>query len=537
MKKRLIPITLALTLLLTLIPIRPTALASGEFTATLMGQLDADVSDAVDEWGIGDLPDASVSFNLGEIVTISMEFPEPIKFTGNWTGISTDVPVNDDDHAESIGGTILNFVVDGNDLGSRNVPLIDRDDEGFLTIDIARQWGGDWDAYDLAGMDPFTTLEITFFVGGFLATLMGQLDADVSDAVDEWGIGDLPDASVVFRLGEEATISMEFPEPIKFTGNWTGISTTIPVESDEDAESTGAHITSFIVDGEELGSRPVPLINRDEAGFLTIDIARQWGGDWDAYDLAGMDPFTTLEISFVVPTLAVGVDDPVGAIVTIPPGGNVWFAGTVLYEGRTDDLEPADNDWYEFTEQAMPFEFGVPFTLSLDLGAETATHGVAVWDGYIFVVETDVVDLAPTLFDAAIESILVDGSPVSFDPFVVEVGADRGIRVPLTSGWADEPVLPGYHSIGTFSTLEITLAIWIYGEQENPFGELDEPDEPAPTPTPPPIVRPDDVEPPPAADDQEGLPGWVIPVIIGGVVLIAVIIFVVVMVNKKKENN
>jgi len=372
--------------------------------------------------------------------------------------------------------------------------------------------------------------------GEFTATIMGQLDTDVSDAVDEWGIGDLPDASIVFQIGEESTISMEFPEPIKFTGNWTGISTTIPVLDDVDAESTGAHITAFVVDGVDLGARPVPVIDRDGLGFLTIDIARQWGGDWDNYDLAGMAPFTSLEISFLIPTLPLGVTAEADVSdIDFPSGGNVWFAGTVLYEGRTDDIEPTDNDWYEFTEQAMPFEFGVPFTVRLDLGAETATHGPAVWGGYIFVVETDVL-LAPTLFDAAIESIVVDGNPVSFDPFVVEVGADRGIRVPLTSGWADEPVLPGYHSVGTFSTLEVTLAIWIYDQQGNPFGERDEPAESEPTPTPPPIVRPDNVEDYYVVEDsQAGLPSWVIPVIIGGAAVIAIIICVAVIYKKRKK--
>jgi hypothetical protein len=127
----------------------------------------------------------------------------------------------------------------------------------------------------------------------FEATLMGQLDADVSSYVDEWGIGDLPSASVNFSLGQEATISMSFGEPIKFTGNWTGISTNVPVASDEDAEALGGGIVSFVVDGVDLGMRYVPLINRDDSGFLTIDIARQWGGDYDAYDHPSITPLNS----------------------------------------------------------------------------------------------------------------------------------------------------------------------------------------------------------------------------------------------------
>jgi len=535
MKKRFIPITLALVMLLAFIPFTPAAVASGEYTAQLRGQMDMDVSDSVSEWGIQDIPEANITFDLGKPATISMTFDEPVKFSGNWTGLRTNVKADSDFAAEAIGGRIISFVVDGVDLGSRPVPLIDHDGEGEIAFDIARQWGGDWDEYDLAGMDPFTTLEITFVVGEHTATLMGQLDTDVSTSVDEWGIGDLEDATVAFEVGKEATISMSFAEAIKFTGNWTGIATSIPVRSDEDAEETGAHITKFIVDGNDLGSKLVPLINRDDSGFMTIDIARQWGGDYDEYDLAGMDPFKTLEISFIVPNVP-GGEGEIGLPV-LPTGGHVWIAGTVQYAGRTDDEAPDATEWYEFgglEGKNIPFEFGVPFTVTLDLGSETATHGEASWGGYIICVETDV-NINPDFYEAFIDKIVVDGNEVPFNPEGVEVGKDRGIRVPLTSGWAEIPVLDNHTRIGTFSKLEVTLVIAEYGTMENPFTGGAAAPEPTPAPPPPdvtPIERPE----PTPEKNEGGLPGWVIPVIIGGVAAIAVVVVLVVVKGKKKES-
>ena len=132
------------------------------------------------------------------------------------------------------------------------------------------------------------------------AKLEGQLDTDVNPDVPEWGIGDLPGAVVSFNLGEEAVITMEFDAPVKFTGNWTGIATNVPVESDEDAEAVMGGITSFKVDGKEIGAFKVPLINRDNSGYLTIDIARQWGGEYDAFGLIDMEPFSKIEIGFAL---------------------------------------------------------------------------------------------------------------------------------------------------------------------------------------------------------------------------------------------
>jgi len=521
MKKRILPITLALILALSFIPVSAPAQAA-TFTATLMGQVDTDVSSLVPEWGFDAIPEATVEIELGKPAKIVMEFDEAIKFTGNWTGISTDVPVTSDDDAMATGGVILSFIVDGEDLGHRSVPVIDRDSNGFLCIDIARQWGGDYDAYKLAGMAPFTTLEIEFVVG-FSATLMGQLDTDVSTSIGEWDFGSIPEATVPFKVGEEATLSMEFAEPIKFTGNWTGLSTYIPVRGDEDAESTGAHITSFKVDGNELGSRLVPLINRDDSGFLTIDIARQWGGSYDEYDLAGMDPFSKLEITFIIPNLAAGISDAPPAVIDPASSGLAWIGGTFL----TDEGE---FDWIPFEDQTTAFTVGEPFTVTLDFGSSTQTHGEAGW-GFITVVQTDIMDSA-SFYDAFIEDILVDGRSISFDANNIEVGFDGGVRISLTNGWAETPVIAGTHVIGEFSKLEVVMAFVNAGDP-NPFGgSADAPPEAPPTEPPPPITAPPTRPPEPV---NEGMPGWVIPVIIAGVVVVGGAVVFFVMKSKKSD--
>ena len=518
MKKRFLGVALALVMLLTLIPFIPAAQAA-TFEATLMGQLDSDVSDAVPEWGLDAIDEATVTFELKKEATIKMEFDEPIKFTGNWTAIQTTVPVDDALDAVRIGALILSFKVDGEDLGSRIVPIIERDGNGFLCIDIARQWGGSYDEYDLAGMDPFSEIEITFIVGYHKATLMGQLDADVSDTVPEWGIGDIPEATAFFEVGKEATISMSFAEAIKFTGNWTGISTSIPVDDDEGAEATNASILSFKVDGNDLGAKEVPLINRDNSGFMTIDIARQWGGSYDDYDLAGMDPFKELEITFIVPNMPDGSTGGDTGPVDFAKEGNAWIGGTFWAE---DDEE---FDWIEFQDQTVAFKLGEPFTVVLDMGSDKQTHGEADW-GYISVVQTDIQDSAIN-YDVYINDIRVNGHSITFEPDNIEIKFDRGLRIPLTDAWADKALLSGPAAIGEFSKLEVEM-VFVAAGDPNPFGE--DTSTPEPSVSPPPPLSPPDNTP---KDDGGGMQWWVWLIIAGAVVAVGVVIAIVVAKGKK----
>ena len=361
----------------------------------------------------------------------------------------------------------------------------------------------------------------------FTATLFGELDADVNTDVPEWGISDMPEASVPLLIGQPVTIFLEFSNPIKFTGNRTGISTNIPVLSDEDAESTGAFIMHFIVDGNDLGSKLVPLIDRDGNGFMTIDIARQWDGSYDEYDLAGMDPFTSLEITFIVPSMPEGEIEEELPPIALPTHGYAWFAGTVLYAGRTDGVEGGLVDWYQFQDQSTAFEIGVPFTLTLDLGSEIATHDNAHWDGFFMCIQTDV-DANQAYYEAFIDRIVIDGREISFDAGNIEVDYDRGLRVPLTSTWSEAP-LSDHSAIGSFSKIEVTLVIGVYGVLENPFRTVETPAEQPPMPPAAPIESPE----PPTPEPEAGLPGWVIPSLVIGLVIIIGVLVIAVILHKK----
>ena len=390
----------------------------------------------------------------------------------------------------------------------------------------------------------------------FTASLLGQLDTGVSDIVPEWGIEDHPGNSVSFDYGDEVTIKMEFDEPIKFTGNWVGIATDVPVVDDDDAESTGAYITAFKLDGVDLGSVLVPLINRDNSGFLTIDIARQWGANYDDYGLADLEPYSTIEISFIVPNEGGGAGPSVdtGPITTdrVTGSGNAWIGGTFRWENGKHPAEVAKDDsfndpsfcdWWHFPEQSVPFEIGVPFTVTLDMGSDKIIYDEAGWGGYIITVDSDL-DVNPLFLAVYIDSIVVDGKEIGITPENVDPGTERGgLRVALNSGWTETPVVSAISDIGGFTKLEVTLAV-MDAEDPTPFtGEGREPPAEILTSPPPEDVAPI-TEPPPAGglvdpgeeipyrrtdSDSDGLPGWALPVIIGGGVIAAgVVVFVIV---------
>jgi len=197
--------------------------------------------------------------------------------------------------------------------------------------------------------------------------------------------------------------------------------------------------------------------------------------------------------------------------------GHAWIGGTFINED-------GEFDWIPWEDQKVAFTVGEQFTVTLDLGSDTQTHGEASW-GYITVVQTDIMDPA-MFYDAFIEDILVDGSSVSFNPANIEVGFDEGVRISLTNGWSDDPVIAGPQVIGTFSKLEVVMTFALAGDEPIEAPGVEEP--PAQVEPPPPIERPTE-EP-----KKDGLPGWVLPVIIGGVAVIAVVVVLVVVKSKKK---
>ncbi|MCL1842290.1 MAG: hypothetical protein FWF79_00585 [Defluviitaleaceae bacterium] len=181
----------------------------------------------------------------------------------------------------------------------------------------------------------------------FTGTLLAELDAGVN--VPAWGFGDEM-ASVSFSINQESIIFMTFDEPIAFAGD-AAIVTNIPVIGNADAESSGARVLSFIVDGNDYGARDVPLVSHENSGFLAFDLART--GEHDFYNLAGLEPFTRLEITFIVNNLPIGVEDPPEEEILAPAPIQETVDGTDDIPDETptvdeaspaEDVSPADED-------------------------------------------------------------------------------------------------------------------------------------------------------------------------------------------------
>ncbi|MDR2558046.1 MAG: hypothetical protein LBC86_00655 [Oscillospiraceae bacterium] len=147
-----------------------------------------------------------------------------------------------------------------------------------------------------------------------------------------------------------------------------------------------------------------------------------------------------------------------------PDGGNAIIGGT-FYD------EEGEMEWVRFDEFPTAFTIGAPFSVMVDLGGETNTHGEASW-GFITVVQTDM-DVSAAGLDAYIERITVDGERnVMFNEDNIEVSNERGeggIRISLTNGWASDPVVISHERIGDFSTLEVVMAFVEYGDPRPDF--------------------------------------------------------------------
>ncbi|MCL2638116.1 MAG: hypothetical protein FWD48_07045 [Oscillospiraceae bacterium] len=181
------------------------AVSASAYTATIMGQMDTDVSDEIGEWDLENWAGASTSFEFGKPFTIKISFADFVAFSGNWTGISTNVPVNGDEEAAAIPVEI-SIKADGTTLSQSGLDLIDRDSSGFLTIDLARQWGGSYDHFGLAGRQ-FKELEITVTVGVSAVAISGDAPVARADGGDvKTGVADVAVASAIALMAAGAVV-------------------------------------------------------------------------------------------------------------------------------------------------------------------------------------------------------------------------------------------------------------------------------------------------------------------------------------------
>ena len=538
MKKRLIPVVLAVVMLMTLIPFGPAAIAEEvEYTAWFGAQMAP-----VNGWELGEVAEAK--FKLNEETTISIDFGETVNFDdGNYIAIETNVP-NPFDGMDMFNepalAEVLSFKLDGNDVDMEPVFLnaegkdaIDGSGAG-LRLTLANKWAGLDGSVDPATLGDFNTLEITFIVRGvYIARFGAQMDP-----VDGWGLGRM--AETGFVMGQPGIIDIDFGETVSFgDGNYIAIETNLPNPFDDVdmfSDPNMASILSFQLDGNEVEMDDV-MINAE--GMAAIDgsstglrltLANKWAGIEGPVDPAELGEFQTLRIEFVINYVGDAPEAPPPAAIELQMSGIAYIGGTWAFiDGEHPDGE--DGGWWAFEDQAVPIEIGVPFTVSVDMGSEKIKHEYASWDGesYIVAVDTDIAS-PPAFFDAYIDKILKDGNEINFNEAAVEVGSERGnLRISLTNSWAENdgnPVpISGINPIGEFSKLEVTMVI-VELDEPNPFVGGDSAPEPPPTPAPTPTPR----EP----ESKGGLPGWVLPVIIAGVAVVIIVVVLVVVKSKKK---
>ncbi|MDR2598781.1 MAG: hypothetical protein LBC73_00715 [Oscillospiraceae bacterium] len=550
MKKRLLPIVLAMLMLLTLIPFGPSALASEEYTAWFGAQMDP-----VNGWDLGD--EGMTTFRLNEPATISIDFGEVVSFgDGNYVAIETNVPNpfdGMDAFPDPVLAEVLSLKLDGNEVEMGDVFLnaegkdaIDGSGPG-LRLTLANFWSAIPD--DLMPITPatlgeFETLEVTFIVRGvYLARLGAQMDP-----VNGWDLG--AKGSTGFVLGTPAVIEIDFEEDVSFgDGNYIAIETNLPnpfedvtIFSDPDM----AQILSFTLDGNEVSMGDV-LINAEgmdsingSGPGLRLTITNKWNGDISEQPLDPEDlgEFQKLRIEFIINYVGEPPEPPPADTPDLIMSGKAYIGGVFVFLDRPhpgNEESPDISDWWAFEDQAVNFDVGVPFTVGIDMGDEKIRHDLAHWDGeaYIIAVDTDVA-MNPNFYDAHIYWITKDGANVSFEADYVHVGQERGnLRVSITNSWAESageevPIAGGPQRIGEFSKLEIRM---VFLEKDAPVpADGVEPDTPAPAPDVPDTPRPSDDR-----DKDSDFPKWLVPVIIAGAAVIIIAVVVVVIIKKKKS--
>ncbi|MCL2697313.1 MAG: hypothetical protein FWE74_04450 [Oscillospiraceae bacterium] len=337
------------------------------------------------------------------------------------------------------------------------------------------------------------------------------------EAVNGWELGDM--AAATFGIGEEAIISITFDGPVKFDQNYAAIETNVPYP-----EFTAA-VTSFKLDGAEIpmGAAFINDEGMEKGSTLRLTICNKWNSDIDVQplDVGELDEFTTIEITFIV--TEAGEDAGAAVVEAVPVAAPVVTGGNVIIGGTFYD-EEGEMDWVRFDEFPTAFTVGAPFSVAVDLGSETNTHGEASW-GYVLAVQTDM-DISASGLDAYIERITIDGERnVMFNEENIEVSNERGeggIRITLTNGWAADPVVLSHERIGEFSKLEVVMAFVEYGAPRPDFSAFalapagDAADDAAAV----------SAEAADGADDS-GFPIRIVLIIIG-VVLVVCVIFIII---------
>lgn len=140
----------------------------------------------------------------------------------------------------------------------------------------------------------------------FKATLGGQLDSSFNATVGEWPA----DAEAYGDYTKEVTISWDFgAEKVKLAGNYLGIKTNAPFNTDEGAENATVTVSSIKADDRDVAfdaSKVFVGDNDSEAGTIKITLMNEWDEnvkgnaavDFNAVN--GEEGFSKLSVTFAI---------------------------------------------------------------------------------------------------------------------------------------------------------------------------------------------------------------------------------------------
>ncbi|MDR2589579.1 MAG: hypothetical protein LBC71_01130 [Oscillospiraceae bacterium] len=546
MKKRLLPIVLAMILIMMMMPFGPSASAAAG-NAWIGGTFQNDDGDI--DWV--EYKDQSVEFNLNELFTVTADFGDEVNKhdDAGWGYIA--VVQTDLEGDPSLAVYIQSIVVDGNEIEFDASAAIAWD-EGGIRIPLTHVWRQDaGDPVVLDGPEAigeFSKLEVTLaLIEEELLSGEAWIAGTFAEDEDSLDWFEFKDQAVAFKVGEEFTVTVDVGDDVWIHGDagWGYLAVINTDLSDILADFLSVEIDKIIVDGEEIDFDADAMALWGEGG-IRVGLTHVWREDGgDPIPLKGPETIGEFSKLEVVLTISIGGfvasdGDDNGDDVVLPMSGKAYIGGVFVFLDRPhpgNEESPDISDWWAFEDQAVSFDVGVPFTVGIDMGSEKIRHDLAHWDGesYIVAIDTDLA-ASPIYYEAHIYWITKDGASVSFDDEAVTVGQERGnLRVSLTNSWAQNdgnPVpIDGPQRLGEFSKLEVRM-VFIESGAAVPSDNV-EPD------VTPPDPGNGDKDPDDNGKDTEkekdgDFPKWLVPVIIAGAVVIIGAVVVVIIIKKKK---
>ncbi len=385
MKKVLVAVLSALMLLGSFVI--PAAADDDEFQACVEGQFDTSFEGNFDEWA--DLKaDYTMTLKKDGLVTYKADYGQKVKFSGNYVGLNTNVPVEKDADDKVINKAgLVSVKLDGVEVAIADPSLLTEEglDSG-VRINLTNQWNGDITTQPI---DPqvwadteFQVIEIEFYVGDYepanKVCVEGQFDTSYEGNFDEWA--DLKaDYTMDFAKNGTVTYTADYGQKVKFSGNYVGLNTSVPVVKDaDDKVINDAALVSVKLDGVEVEIADPSLLTAEGIdGGVRINLTNQWNGDITTQPIAPEvweTAFQVIEVQFYIND----TDAPA-------PGGD---------EEPSED-EPSESDAFDasskdyFAQLFVQFDGAWAFRNPYSDGTYGGSAGYPDCDALIAWVDTD----------------------------------------------------------------------------------------------------------------------------------------------------